>query len=129
MTPSQKLFEGEVVNTLIPSSMGEIGILPGHAELVGIVGVGLLKPYTKEGQRPAKVLLLSGGLFTLEEGVLTIMADRALPVEGDSAEHFQQQYDLLERELEGIDPSDTERYHEIQVKLQETVALAFGLRH
>jgi F-type H+-transporting ATPase subunit epsilon len=127
ITPSALLYEASVVKSLLPTTEGEIGILPIHANLVTSIGVGILKVYTNSIEKEDKTWLVSGGLAIFKSESLTLMCDKALVLEGYERDLFKEQYELLEKELATVSPEDTERYNEIKSKLNEAVALAFKL--
>ena len=61
----------EMVNR---SAMGEIGILPGHAPLSGVLGINPLRIINDDLER---VIALFGGVVTVRNNVVTIMTEKA----------------------------------------------------
>ncbi|MBE7437934.1 MAG: ATP synthase F1 subunit epsilon [Spirochaetales bacterium] len=73
VSPDASLFEGEVRWARIPTSAGLIGILPGHAPLLGLLGPGLLTLETTAGQEPR---------FLIRDGFLEVLRDRVTVLAG-----------------------------------------------
>ncbi len=55
-TPDRVVFEGEVRSLQFPAEDGLVGILPGHASMITIVEVGLLKMKLPDGKERFFVL-------------------------------------------------------------------------
>jgi F-type H+-transporting ATPase subunit epsilon len=78
VSPEQVLFSGEVEHVVVPGSEGEFGVLAGHAPLVAMLRPGILK-ILGSGQ-PQRILVV-GGFAEVGPGGLTVLADKAVPVE------------------------------------------------
>ena len=65
ISPEKTLFEGSVESLVAPAFDGEVGILPGHAPMVTVLGKGTLR-LGAEG---------SAGRFTVEGGFLQVVDD------------------------------------------------------
>ena len=70
-TPAGSVISLEVSEVMLQSSNGEIGILPGHAPYVGLLGTGLL---TYRGNSSNRVVV-SGGVCSFFNETLTVLAD------------------------------------------------------
>lgn len=81
LTPVGVVLEEDGVTAVnLPSSDGEIGILPGHIRYSGLLGKGVLK-YTKSSGTQNKVAVTEGFCnFSGDE--LTILADKSEIVAG-----------------------------------------------
>ena len=50
VTPTERIVEGAKVNAVkIPSAKGELTVLPGHADLMAVLGTGILS-FTQDGR-------------------------------------------------------------------------------
>ncbi|MDR2030238.1 MAG: ATP synthase F1 subunit epsilon [Puniceicoccales bacterium] len=76
-TPEGVALESVVDGATLPTEMGELGILPGHVPLAGIVVPGLLR-FVKNGERES--MAIDGGFFILQSDVLSILVDGAISV-------------------------------------------------
>src|SRR3989475_7627990 len=105
VTRERKIVETDAVETVLPASDGEIGVLPGHAPLLTSLKVGIMRYRTNgEGQS----LVLSWGFAEILPERVIVMAETArLPQEIDAmlgeAERVK-----LEKELSDLSSSDRE---------------------
>ncbi len=73
VTPTRKLLVGEQVESItIPTSSGEIMVLPGHTELVTILDVGGMYLQKPDGMRKFAV---SYGFGVVRDDKVTILAE------------------------------------------------------
>ena len=77
VSPEELVFSGEVEHVVVPGTEGEFGVLAGHAPLVAMLKPGILKIL---GANELRVLVVGGFAEVSPEG-LTVLADRAVPVE------------------------------------------------
>lgn len=78
VSPERQLFSGAVEQVVVPGSEGDFGILAGHAPFVSSLRPGIL---TVQGGGQNQRLYVRGGFAEVAEGVLTVLAERATPVE------------------------------------------------
>lgn len=72
--PSRKVLSREVESLIVPASEGYLGILPRHAPLVTILGIGTAR--FSAGGREEK-MAISGGFMEIYQNTVSIMADTA----------------------------------------------------
>jgi F-type H+-transporting ATPase subunit epsilon len=77
VSPEQLVFSGEVEHVVVPGSEGEFGVLAGHAPMVAMLRPGILKILGPDEQR----ILVMGGFAEVTAEALTVLADRAVPVQ------------------------------------------------
>lgn len=77
VSPEELVFSGEVEHVVVPGTEGEFGVLAGHAPLVAMLRPGILKIL---GANELRILVVGGFAEVSPEG-LTVLADRAVPVE------------------------------------------------
>lgn len=65
ISPERTLFEGSVDSVVAPAFDGEVGILPGHAPMMTLLGRGSLRLGANG----------SAGRFTVEGGFLQVVDD------------------------------------------------------
>lgn len=77
LSPERALFEGEVASIQLPAYDGGMGILPGHAPMIGRLGNGLLVLKT-----PAKEerFLVFDGFYRIAGDAVTVLSADAVPV-------------------------------------------------
>lgn len=71
ITPAGSVASLDVNEVVLQSSEGEIGILPGHAPYVGLLGTGIL---TYRGSNNGR-MVVSGGVCSFFNETLTVLAD------------------------------------------------------
>lgn len=76
-TPERKIFEGTVDFVVVPATDGELGILPGHAPLVGALGFGELR-LDILGQGKVRYFI-DGGFVQVADGRVVVLAASADP--------------------------------------------------
>ena len=73
-TPERQLVREQVTEVQIPGKEGYMGILPGHAPLLSLLGIGTLS-YVVGGQR--RYLSVHGGFLEVLEDHVRVLADLA----------------------------------------------------
>jgi F-type H+-transporting ATPase subunit epsilon len=74
LTPDRRLFDGPVSEVILPAHDGQCGILPGHGDFVGLLGTGVLRAVRDANP---EFFMISGGLYSVNEGQLTVFAELA----------------------------------------------------
>lgn len=78
VTPEKTVFDEHVSGLRFPLYDGDIGILPGRLPLIGRLGTGELHIKYAETQR---TFFIDGGFVQVRGGVVTLLTDRAVPVD------------------------------------------------
>jgi F-type H+-transporting ATPase subunit epsilon len=73
-TPERQLVREQVTDVQLPGKDGYLGILPGHAALLGQLGAGALS-YTAGGQQ--RYLAVDGGFVEILDDHVRVLADSA----------------------------------------------------
>lgn len=69
----RKVWEGEAKFVRARSISGELGILPGHTPLLGILVEGEVSIDSLEGER--STVMVDGGFLSVDSNVVTIVAE------------------------------------------------------
>src|SRR6266436_1014699 len=77
VSPEELVFSGEVEHVVVPGTEGEFGVLAGHAPLVAMLRPGILRILGTDEQR----ILVVGGFAEVSPEGLTVLADKAVPIE------------------------------------------------
>ena len=75
-TPVGLALEATVTSVTLQGSDGQLGILPGHANYLGLLGTGPLE-YTVAGTSGSKRIGIEGGFCTFASNTLSVLADSA----------------------------------------------------
>ncbi|MEO8595269.1 MAG: F0F1 ATP synthase subunit epsilon [Candidatus Solibacter sp.] len=73
-TPERELVREQVSDVQIPGKNGYLGILPGHAPLLGLLGIGTLS-YVSGGKK--RYLSIHNGFLEVLEDHIRVLADCA----------------------------------------------------
>jgi F0F1-type ATP synthase epsilon subunit len=106
-------IEAVVTSAAIPTESGEIGVLADHCDYVGLLGTGLVAYTTgaapaSGAEAPTKRCLVSGGICTFKENVLTLLADTVDNPEALDTTPLKQDISLLKTQLESLSLFDPE---------------------
>jgi len=105
ITRDRCLIDREVNFVVVPSVAGPVGVLPGHAPLLGVVNLGIMKIRDAEGVETG-VFVGRGFYLVSNEGVtvVTRVAERGEEIDSARAQAAEQRAsDLLRSSTEGID--------------------------
>lgn len=98
VTPERKILEAEVDQVQIPGFNGELGILPGHTELVSQLKPAGLLTYTSGNDRSE--IAISGGFVEVSADQVVVLADRAARPEDINIAEAMELKGLAERQLQ-----------------------------
>ena len=90
ISPEKTMFEGSVDSVVAPAYDGEVGILPGHAPMMTLLGKGTLKlgpdgkagRFSVEGEMAGLSVGSSGSTFEAEGSVRIHVSDRLAAMGG-----------------------------------------------
>lgn len=77
VTPEETVLETTAESVIAPLFDGEIGILKGHAPMIGRLGYGELR-VTADGETTG--YYVDGGFVQVADNVVSVMTNRAMPV-------------------------------------------------
>ncbi|MBL8762479.1 MAG: F0F1 ATP synthase subunit epsilon [Phycisphaerae bacterium] len=98
VTPTASVFDETVSYASIPAWDGLFGVLPGRAPILARMGAGELRvdfPDSSKGQGGSRSYFVEGGFVQMAGEQLTVLAERATPVEQLSAADAQKELDAL----------------------------------
>ncbi len=73
VSPERTLFEGEATALVVPAFDGEVGILPGHAPMMTLLGRGALRITGPE----APAITVAGGFLQVADDKVRIVTEQA----------------------------------------------------
>ncbi len=115
LAPDQSVFDGSADEVILPSTTGQLGILPGHVSLLAALDVGVLRVRADGGW---KSIALMGGFAEVEADDVTVLVNSAelgSSIDGSSAESELQAARSAVSKLEG-QPTSLEK-----VKAQQSL--------
>ncbi len=124
VTPSKKIFEGEVEYISAPGVLGEFGVLPGHESFMTVLDVGLLDVQPKS-QDKFKVLVV-GGYFEVDNDNVFVIADEIVTKEEIDVEKAKENAQKYKDELSSLsfDDANYKRVRRLMRKYEIMVELA-----
>jgi len=82
ITPSGKIFSGDVQSVLLPGSEGEFGVLPGHSSLVSLLSAGVID--IQKNSSVVESVAVDWGYVEVNESRVTALVDGAVAIRGDT---------------------------------------------
>ena len=79
VSAEKEIFSGRVTMVSATGTIGELGIMPGHAPLLTGIRPGPVRLSMDNGEE--EVFFASGGYLEVQPGVVTVLADTALRAE------------------------------------------------
>ena len=118
VSAEESIFSGIVQELLAPGTMGDLGILPGHSQLISTLKAGELKYKTDEGE---SLLFVAGGVMEVQPSIVTVLADTVVRAEDLDEKAAEDAKKRAEDALQGKDPQDLD-YEAIQAELDAAKA-------
>ena len=118
LAPDQSVFDGSADEVILPSTTGQLGILPGHVSLLTALDFGVLR--VREGN-DWKAIALQGGFAEIESDEVTVLVNSAelgSSINADAANKELDAATAAASQFEGQPPS-TEK-----IKAQQELARA-----
>ncbi len=100
VSPERELFAGEVDQVDIPGTEGEFGILPDHSPFMATVRTGAITVYNDGAETK---YFIQGGFADVTSDGLTVLAERAAPLEALTADSLTADISAAEARLETLD--------------------------
>jgi F-type H+-transporting ATPase subunit epsilon len=89
VSPERVLFSGEVEAVLLPGTEGDMTVLPGHAPVMTALKAGFVVAtnHKNDGER----VFVRGGFAEVNAAGVTVLAERATPLEDLTPEKLDQE--------------------------------------
>jgi F-type H+-transporting ATPase subunit epsilon len=111
VTPEARVYSDTIDTVVIPTTEGEIGILPGHIPLLTQVEHGELL-VTKNGQ--THLLAVSGGFAEVEGDRVHILAEHAITEEKIDEKAVEDAMKRAQQQLDDAKHLDPQQYEHLQ---------------
>ena len=119
VTRERKIIDAEVDEVILPSSDGEIGVLPGHTPLLATLRIGQLRYRT--GNKVERLVISWGFAEVLPDRVIVLAERGFLPTEVDRATAEQERV-AAEKEMADLSSHDPE-FARVEARLEESIAM------
>ena len=100
-TPERQLINQAVNEAELPGRNGHIGILPGHAPLLGMLGSGQI---TYSGGGESRPIVVSGGFIEVLNNEIRVLAERADFANEINAEQARQELAEAQKTVDSLGP-------------------------
>ena len=101
------VWSGRSANIIAKTVDGEIGILPGHSPMLGVLESSAVVIYREDGQR--EVVAVEGGFISVAQGRVSILSEYASLAGEVTAAQAERELAELQRVLDSGDASDDDR--------------------
>jgi len=118
LAPDQSVFDGSADEVILPSTTGQIGILPGHVSLLTAIDIGVMRVREGGGW---KAIALQGGFAEVESDEVTVLVNAAELGSSINAESAAKE---LEAATAAAPPFDGQPASTEKVKAQQDLARA-----
>jgi F-type H+-transporting ATPase subunit epsilon len=118
VSPEKMLFSGDVDQVVVPGAEGEFTVLAGHAPFMSSLKAGVV--FFDEGAGHGRRIVVLGGFADVGAKGLTILAERASPIEELSVEQMNQEIIHAQTLREALDTNEARDAADIKIaQLQE----------
>ena len=121
VSAEEELFCGDVKKVVVPGAMGDLGILPGHTQLITTIRPGELRYIPADEDETEVSLFVAGGILEVQPHLITVLSDTALRAEDLDAERAQHSMQRAEDALQGKDPQEL-NYEVLRAELEAAKA-------
>ena len=118
VSAEESIFSGLVEEILAPGTMGDLGIMARHSQLITTLKAGELRYKTNDGETS---LFVAGGIMEVQPSIVTVLADTVVRAEDLDKKAAEEAQKRAEDALEGKDPTDMD-YEAIQIELDAAKA-------
>jgi len=127
VTPEAKVYSDTIDSVVIPTLVGEIGILPGHIPLLTQIADGELR--VSKGAS-TEFLAIGGGFAEIEGDRVRVLAERAITEDKIDEKAVEDALKRAQTELENSKNIDPQAYAHLQNLVRYSgVQLALKRRH
>ena len=118
LAPDQSVFDGNADEVILPSTTGQLGILPGHVSLLTALDFGVLRVREGNGWQS---IALQGGFAEVDADEVTVLVNAAELGSSINADAAGKELDATTAALAKLEgqPSSTEK-----IKAQQELASA-----
>lgn len=110
VSADQVVWSGESTNIIATTVDGDVGILPGHSPLLGVLVPGAVVIYTADNQR--EIVAVDGGFISVAQGRVSVLSQYASMAQEISVTEAEKELADAQARLDaGEDDEDTRRHY------------------
>ncbi|MFC2587754.1 MAG: ATP synthase F1 subunit epsilon [Campylobacter sp.] len=118
VTPQGQVFSDDVNSVVLPGSEGEFGVLPNHASLISLLKAGVID--IEDKNKKHDIVAINWGYAKIDEDKVTILADGAVYVAGDSESELANSLNKAKELIESMS-SDANAFASTIAKMENVV--------
>jgi len=123
--PERTLYSGQVEAVQLPGAEGDMTVLPGHAPVLTALKVGVIT--VTEGVHAGKRIYVQGGFADIGPAAVTVLAERAAPIEEISPATIDKEIEAAELARDATEDAGKREQINAQIlQLQEAKAFLNG---
>lgn len=119
VSPERVLVSEDVAEVIVPASEGDFGMLPNHAPIIASLRPGAL---TVRGSGGERKYFVRGGLAEGRPEQLTVLAQRAMPLDELDRDEIAQEIQWAKEDLEDARDEDARAQAVDNLERLETLA-------
>ena len=120
VTPERVVSQQEILQVSVPTTSGEITVLPDHIPLVSILRPGVLE--IKKTDNSSEIMAVSGGFIEVMKDKVVILADTAEKAEELDEERIRQAQERAEKMKQEAKNVDDVQFTAIASKIEKELA-------
>ena len=125
VTPERVVFREEILQLSVPTTTGEITILPDHIPLVSVLQPGVIELKKMDGSK--EVMSVSGGFVEVMKDKIIILADTAERAEELDEERIKNAHLRAEELKKNLRNADDVQFTDVAVRLEKELARMHAL--
>lgn len=126
VTPERRVFDETVDSVTVPTTTGEVGILPNHAPLISSLKSGILS-FANKGV--SEKMVVSGGFVEVSTNKVSVLTDIAEKADEIDVEAARSEREAAQKVLSGAFSGSEEEFEAEKERLeraQARISLAAG---
>ncbi len=126
VTPERTVLKEDIKQVTVPTTSGEITILPDHIPLISLLQAGVIE--IKQISNAREVMSISGGFIEVMKDKVVILADtaeRAIELDEDRIKDAYERAQKLKEEAKFINET---QFAEISARLEKELARSRAVR-
>lgn len=120
VTPERVVSKQDILQVSVPTTSGEITVLPDHIPLVSILRPGVIE--TKKLDGSSEIMAVSGGFIEVMKDKVVILADTAEKAEELDEERIRQAQERAEKMKQEAKNVDDVQFTAIASKIEKELA-------
>lgn len=116
VTPERVVYENDVLQVTIPTTTGEITILPNHVPLISVLSAGELRIKDRDGEHT--IAVVGGAVEVRPESEVVILADNAERAEEIDIARAEEARKRAEEQMQQLKHTEDVDYAKLQAVME-----------